>query len=222
MRLFVAGATGATGQILLPLAEAAGHTVVPHVRPSTAARSPLAQHPRAAIFDLTDAAALAEAVRGCDAVISLIGTMRKRFATGDTYESSDIATTRALVDAARSAGVPRFVLLSSVGAGGAGPYLKAKGEAERIVRESGLRWTLVRPSALATPPGAPGGTHGAREMPGVVLAAGAALAKLPGIGAWVDDWRAIPLDVACRGMLAALEKPYDNQILMGRDLWRLA
>lgn len=222
MRLFIAGATGATGQILLPLAEATGHTVVPHVRPATAARHPLRQHPRAAIFALNDAAALVEALRGSDAVISLVGTMRKRFATGDTYETSDIGTTRALVDAAKAAGVPRFVLLSSIGAGGAGPYLNAKGEAERIVRESGLRWILVRPSALATPAGAPGGTHGAREVPGIALAAGAALAKLPGLGPWIDDWRAIPLDVVCRGMLATLERSEENQILMGRDLWRLA
>jgi nucleoside-diphosphate-sugar epimerase len=222
VKLFVAGATGATGQVLLPIAEAAGHTVLPHVRPSTAARHALGKDPRAVVCELTDVPALTKALRGCDAVISLVGTMRKRFSSGDTYESSDIGTTRSLVEAARAAGVPCFVLLSSVGAGGSGAYLQAKGQAERIVRDSGLRWIIARPSALATPAGAPGGTHGRREVPAVVLGLGGLFARLPAVGPLIDDWRAIPLDVVSRGMLAALEQPGDAKLLLGRDLWRLA
>jgi nucleoside-diphosphate-sugar epimerase len=222
VKLFVAGATGATGQVLLPIAEAAGHTVVPHVRPATAARHELSKHPRAVVCELSDVPALTEALRACDAVISLVGTMRKRFSTGDTYETSDIGTTRSLVEAAKAAGVPCFVLLSSVGAGGAGPYLQAKAEAERIVRESGLRWIIARPSALATPADARGGTHGRREVPAFVLGLGGLLARLPAVGPLIDDWRAIPLDVVSRGMLAALEQPGEEQLLLGRDLWRLA
>jgi uncharacterized protein YbjT (DUF2867 family) len=76
--------------------------------------------------------------------------MRRRFASGDTYEVSDVGTTRQLVEASqRAGGVDHFVLLSSVGAGRPlGAYLRAKAEAERIVVESGLPWTILRPSAF--------------------------------------------------------------------------
>jgi uncharacterized protein YbjT (DUF2867 family) len=222
VRVFVAGATGATGAVFVPLATAAGLDLVLHVRPATAPKHPFGADPRAAIGDLADAAWLRDRLAGCDAVLSLVGTMRKRFATGDTYETSDIGTTRDLVAGARAAAVPRFLLLSSVGAGGAGPYLQAKGECERIVRESGLRWTIFRPSALVSPPDAPDGVHGRRTVPPGALAVGAALARIPVLGAAIDAVRPIPLDVLSRAFLAVLAAPRDGAILEGRALWSLA
>lgn len=222
MRIFLAGGTGATGRVFVSIATEAGLDLVLHVRPKTAETSPLGHDPRAVVFDLADADALRGAMGGCDAVVSLVGTMRKRFDAGDTYESADIGSTRQLVDAAKAAGVPRFLLLSSVGAGGAGPYLKAKGECERLVRESGLRWTIFRPSALASPPGAPEGSHGRRDVPNALVTLGGALAKLPGVGPVLDDLRPIPLDALARAMVRTLKEPHDGRILMGRDLWRLA
>jgi len=221
MVVFVAGATGATGQVLLPAAAAEGVELRLHVRPRTAARTRLAEDPRARILDLDDAAALTEALRGCDAVISLIGTMRSRFSTGDTYETADVGTTRQLVDAAKAAGVPRFLLLSSVGAGGAGAYLQMKGECERIVRESGLRCTLFRPSALASPADGAAGTHGKRWVPPGVTALTAGLRKTPGVGGLIATYGAIPIAVLARAMVRVLRDPRDGAILQGNDLWEL-
>src|SRR5436305_9844096 len=104
MRIFVAGATGATGQVFVPMATRAGHDLILHVRPQTAARSPLGADPRARIFDLADAGRLREALAGSEAVVSFVGTMRSRFGAGDTYEASDIASARQLVDGAVAAG----------------------------------------------------------------------------------------------------------------------
>jgi uncharacterized protein YbjT (DUF2867 family) len=144
-RLFVAGATGAVGSSLIPLAARAGVPLVPHVRPKSADRL---AHPDKAALELTDPG-LADAMRGCTTVVQLIGTMRKRFSSGDTYESSDVGTTRLLVEAAKRAEVDHLVLLSSVGAGRPfGAYLKAKARAEALVRESGLAFTILRPSAF--------------------------------------------------------------------------
>ncbi|MDO9280433.1 MAG: NAD(P)H-binding protein [Pseudomonadota bacterium] len=219
MVVFVAGATGATGQVLVPLASAAGFELRLHVRPATAPKSPLGADPRARIFDLGDADALREALRGCDAVISLIGTMRSRFDAGDTYASSDVGTTRALVDAARAAGVPRFLLLSSVGAGGAGPYLQMKGECEELVRSSGLGWTIFRPSALASPSAGPAGTHGKRWVPPGATALTAALRGVPGIGGLVARYGPIPIEVLARAMVRTLEAPGDGGVIEGAELW---
>ena len=145
-RLFVAGSTGATGQVLVPLAERLGLSVVPHVRP---ARAVAGVKPGAAVVDLADTPKLIEAMRGSTTVVQLIGTMRDRFAKGDTYETSDIGTTAQLIAAAKPAGVDHIVLLTSAGAGRPiGAYLKAKAKAEALVRESGIPWTIFRPSAL--------------------------------------------------------------------------
>ena len=145
-RLFVAGATGAVGQALMELALKRQVDVLAHARPKSAAK--LGDRPVAAI-ELSDPK-LVDAMRGCTTVVQLIGTMRKRFAAGDTYETSDIGTTRLLVDAAKACGtVDHLVLLSSVGAGRPmGAYLKAKAEAERLVTSSGIPFTVFRPSAF--------------------------------------------------------------------------
>jgi uncharacterized protein YbjT (DUF2867 family) len=154
--LFVAGSTGATGRTLLRLAPATV-SLLPHVRPGGKRDGGI--DPRALVFDLADAGALEAALARCTTVLQLIGTMRKRFANGDTYESSDVATTRHLALAAKRAGIDHFVLLSSVGAGRPmGAYLAAKARAEAIVRESGLPRTILRPSSFvgeghAPPPG---------------------------------------------------------------------
>jgi len=219
MRVFLAGATGATGQVFIPAAEAAGVDLVLHVRPRSADKL---RDPRARVFELDDAPALAEALRGCDAVVSLVGTMRKRFEQGDTYASADVGSTRALVAGATAAGVPRFLLLSSYGAGGAGAYLKMKGECEALVRESGLGWDIFRPSALVSPADGPKSHHGRREVPPGAMALGGLLRQLPGLRGVVDDVRPIPLTVLCRAMLVSLGGPAGNRVWEGRDLWEVA
>ncbi len=221
MRVFVAGATGATGTVFVPEATRSGFELLLHVRPQTAVRSPLAQDPRARVFELNDLAALADAMAGCDAVISFVGTMRDRFTAGDTYASSDVGSARALVEGARRAGVPRLLLLSSVGAGGAGAYLRMKGECEAIVRDSGLRYSIFRPSVLVTPEGAQAGSHGSRRAPPAFGGLLGALGALPGLGAFAEDYKPIPLDVLARAFLKVLEWPKDGAVLTGRDLWRL-
>ncbi len=222
MRIFLAGATGATGTEFIPLARARGHALRAHVRPKTAETHALGRDTDAVVCDLADAAALEAGMRGCEMVVSLVGTMRSRFGSGDTYESADIGSTRQLVAAALAVGVPRMLLLSSFGAGGAGAYLQMKGECERLVREApGLRWTIFRPSALVSAPTAEG-NHGRRELLPGLMALGGALRCLPGLRGVADDWRAIPIAVVCEAMLAVVEAPRDGEVLAGRHLWAMA
>ncbi|NOK34694.1 NAD(P)H-binding protein [Corallococcus exercitus] len=202
--LFVAGATGATGRTLMRQALAKGIAVTPHVRPKSANTEPANTWPKKAVLELADGPALVEAMKGSTTVLQLIGTMRKRFAAGDTYETSDIGTTRQLVDAAKAAGVDHFVLLTSVGAGSpVGAYLKAKAEAERIVRESGIPYTMVRPPALEGEYHAP---------PGILHALG----KLPMLG----NLKPMHLDQLAAVLLRIAERraPLDTA-LEGKRLW---
>lgn len=142
--LFVAGASGAVGKTVVRLAGAT--SVVPHYRKPPEGGAP----PGAAIFALDDRERLVASLRGATTVAQLIGTMRKRFAAGDTYESSDIGTTARLVEAAKEAGsIDHIILLSSVGAGRpTGAYLQAKAKAEAMVTASGIPFTILRPSAF--------------------------------------------------------------------------
>ncbi len=220
MKIFLAGATGATGRVFEPMATRAGHALLLHVRPQSKDKTPLGKDPRACVFDLTDPTALDAALAGCDAVVSLVGTMQKRFAKGDTYESSDIATTNALVDAAKRNGVPRFVLLSSVGAGGPGTYLKMKAECERFVIDSGLQWAIVRPSMLVSPSWAEESHHGARNSIPGANAFFTLTSHVPGLRGWSDRTRPIGLDVVSAAILDALGQNTLPGILEGDALWK--
>jgi nucleoside-diphosphate-sugar epimerase len=66
-----------------------------------------------------------------------------------------------LLEAATAAGVPRFLIISSMGAedppeddDGFGVYLRAKAEADAAVQASDREWTVVRPGRLTDEPGA--------------------------------------------------------------------
>jgi uncharacterized protein YbjT (DUF2867 family) len=205
-RLFVAGSTGATGRAIMRLAAARGlgHQVVPHLRPRGAGTRDVQPPAGAIVLDLADAGALHAALAGFTTVIQLIGTMRKRFAAGDTYESSDIGTTRQLVEAARGTSVDHIVLLSSVGAGSpSGAYLKAKAEAERLVRDSGTAYTIFRPSMFYG--------EGHRGIPG-------AKTVLAALG--VKKYEPIAVDELVAGILhTAMQRAPLGVALEGRSLW---
>lgn len=202
--LFVAGATGATGRNVVKQALARDVPLIAHVRPKSADTEPAKSWPRKAVVELARGESLAEAMKGSTTVLQLIGTMRKRFASGDTYETSDIGTTRHLVEAAKQAGVDHLVLLSSVGAGRpVGAYLKAKAEAERLVRESGIPWTVVRPPAF----------EGEYHHPPALLRT---LSKLPLLG----GLRPIHLDQLAAVLLhVAVKRAPLNTVLEGDSLW---
>jgi uncharacterized protein YbjT (DUF2867 family) len=180
-RIFVAGSTGAVGQRVVALAAARGLSLLAHARP----RPDRAAPEGAVVFALEDHAALVQALQGCTTVLQLVGTMKKRFASGDTYASSDVATTEQLVRAANEAGVDHVVLLSSVGAGRpVGAYLAAKARAEAVVRSGGVPFTIVRPSSFQ------GGGHEA--PPGL-----GAVSRVPGL----DALRPIAIDALAAALL---------------------
>jgi uncharacterized protein YbjT (DUF2867 family) len=145
-KIFIAGSSGAIGRTMVPLVPSTNTPYIAHYRPKPGRVA----KENEAIFELSDKKALEEALKGCTTIVQLIGTMKNRFSAGDTYETSDIATTQYLAEAGRNAGADHFVLLSSVGAGGTfNAYLKAKGEAERIVKKNfPSTYTIFRPSAF--------------------------------------------------------------------------
>src|SRR4051812_27084260 len=222
--VLVAGATGAVGSALVPALRSRGFAVIPHVRPKTAEKHPLGKDPEALICDLADAAKLDAAMDRVEAVVCAVGTMRRRFAAGDTYQSSDYQPVVELVESARRKPSRFFVLVSALGARPGSGYLGWKHKAEEVVRASGLPHAILRPSFLDSTKSASRPSVGLERGP-PPLAGGliGALGHLPGLRGVADDLRPIPVDALCAAIARLLERGQNrDDILTGRDLWPLA
>lgn len=98
--------------------------------------------------DITDKAAVAEAVRGADAVINLVGIL---FETGGRkFQTLHVEGATNVAEAARAAGAKRLTHISALGADadGKADYARTKGEAEAAVRAAFPGAVIVRPSIV--------------------------------------------------------------------------
>ena len=94
---------------------------------------------------------LAQLVEGADAVIHVAGVVNAPDRAG--FAAGNVEGTMAMVEAARAAGVRRFIHVSSLAAREPelSDYGWSKARAEQIVAASGLNWTAVRPPAVYGP-----------------------------------------------------------------------
>ena len=100
--------------------------------------------------DLFNAPALEVGMAGCDAVIHLIGIIMEKPSKGVTFRRMHFEGTKAVVDAAKRSGVKRYVHMSALGVrpDAVSEYHRTKYLAEQYVRDSGLDWTIIRPSLI--------------------------------------------------------------------------
>ena len=105
-----------------------------------------------AVANIHDPAQLEAFVRGADAVINLVGVLHDGRGNR-SFQSAHVELARKVVAACRSRGIGRLLHMSALASARDAPsrYLRTKGEAEAIVRESGLAWTLYRPSVVFGP-----------------------------------------------------------------------
>lgn len=99
--------------------------------------------------DVHDPATLKRLIRGCDAVVNLVGVLHDGEGKA-SFRQAHVDLARKVVEACRQTGVCRLLHMSALSADAKGPseYLRSKGEAERLVRESGLDFTIFRPSVI--------------------------------------------------------------------------
>jgi len=193
------GATGFVGRATLARLLAAGHGV------RALTRRP--QPPRDGVTwiegDLARPGALAA---GADALIHVAGVVNAPDPAG--FVAGNVTGTAAVLAAARAAGVPRFVHVSSLSA--REPQLSlygaSKHDAERLVEDSGLDWTIVRPAAVYGP--------GDLEMRDLFRAAAWGLALLPPGGTMsavhVDDLARLLVILAGRSAPSVLYEVDDG------------
>ena len=141
------GATGFVGGATMRDAVAAGW----HVRALTRRPQPERAGVTWIMGALDQAASLAEMAAGSDVVMHIAGVVN--VPTRAAFEAGNATATANVVDAARGAGVTRFVHVSSLAARepGISNYGWSKERAEAVVQDSGLDWTIVRPPAVFGP-----------------------------------------------------------------------
>lgn len=164
MDITIFGATGRTGQVLLPAALVAGHTVTALVRDPSRIR---VQHDCLKVLpgSLEDEEQVRQAIAGSRAVISVLGPSRNR----PVYEIW--AATARIIAAMQDTGARRLIVTSGAGVRDAydapGAFDRLMGNLVRLlaehvyedmrrsvdeVRRSSLDWTIVRVPMLTNGP----------------------------------------------------------------------
>ena len=178
--VLVAGATSSSGVELVKVLRERGYEVFAMVRASsnTAQIDSLGLGKVMADAMQPDEVTAALASRHFDAVISLLGTSSRDLPARtnpimgllagptpmDPNKRPDFIGNRNVIDAAKAAGVSRFVLVTVIGAGNSGEavppgarrghstVIPLKTQAEDHLRASGLEWTIIRPGGLGKQP----------------------------------------------------------------------
>lgn len=207
MILAVTGGTGFVGGHLLRLAVAGGHRVRALTR--------RAQPGQAGVTwvggDLIDPRDLCE---GADAIIHLAGVINAPDPAG--FFEGNVAGTATMIAAARAAGCGRFVHVSSLAARepGLSAYGASKAASERLVEDSHLDWSIVRPPGVYGP--------GDRETLALFQLATRGLALIPSDGRVsmieVTDLSRALLALAAAAATRATHEISDGHPLSHREL----
>ncbi len=148
MNILVAGGTGFIGTNLCAELVDRGHEV------TALSRRPDDDVPEGVETTMGDVSAydsIADPVADHEAVINLVSLSPLYQPTGGAdHETVHLGGTENLVRAAEDGDTDRFLQMSALGADphGETAYIRAKGRAEAVVRESDLEWTIVRPSVV--------------------------------------------------------------------------
>jgi uncharacterized protein YbjT (DUF2867 family) len=189
--LAVTGGTGFVGSHLLRLALEQGYDV----RALTRGWKPPEDEIAWVDGALDRPESLLKLCTGADAVIHLAGAINAP--SRAAFDAVNAGGTANMIDAARKAGVRRFVHVSSLAA--REPELSAYGssklKSERLVAASPLEWTIVRPPAVYGP--------GDRETFELFRMARRGIVPLPPRG----RFSVIHAEDLCRLLLAILDEP---------------
>jgi ligand-binding SRPBCC domain-containing protein len=158
LNVAVAGGTGFVGGGIAQELFERGHRVVVLSRQGGEGRGPLpdAVEMRPADATSDDTNALATSLEGMDALVIALAFQNSPIEAprkGQTFEAVDAAGTEHLVAAAAVAGVKRLVYLSGAGAAPDAKrhWFRAKWRAETAVRNSGISFTIIRPTWVFGP-----------------------------------------------------------------------
>lgn len=151
----VLGGSGFVGTHLCSSLARAGHRITVLTREVDRARH-LRVLPAVSVVrcNVHDPESLADAMRGHDAVINLVGILNESGRGGAGFRAAHSDLARKVVAACHRSHIDRLLHMSGLNADadhGPSHYLRSKGEAERIVRDEGgpdFKWTIFQPSVI--------------------------------------------------------------------------
>lgn len=134
--ILVTGATGKIGQHVVASLKAKSAAFTALARSDASAKALAAEGAATVRGDLTDTASLKSALRGVEKLFLLSSAPR--------FDAVEIAA----VETAKASGVKQVVKISALGAqaDATSPLLRAHAHAERALEDSGLAFTILRPS----------------------------------------------------------------------------
>jgi NADH dehydrogenase len=146
MKVYVTGGTGFVGSHLAHKLIWAGHEVTLGGL-STEGVIDLPEDAEVEQIDVTDRESLD--FSGHDAVIHLVG-LSPLFKPEVPYHNIHVEGTENVMEACEEADINRYIHMSALGADAEGDteYLRTKGEAQTLVENSDLDWTVFRPSVI--------------------------------------------------------------------------
>ena len=147
-RVCIIGGSGFVGRAIVGQLIGAGHQVTVACRHPERARDLLVKGAELAQADVTDGRGLEAAITGHDVVIYLVGLL---FEKGrQNFVAAHVDGVARVLETCKEAGVKQYLHMSALGAGrvAGSDYAETKAAAETLVTESGLDWTIFRPSII--------------------------------------------------------------------------
>ena len=150
MKIFITGGTGFVGSVVTEKIKSSGASVTLLER-----NKKKISHLKELGFEVFEGTLEEkDAVNGFlsankfDAVINLIGIIRS--IPGFSFQKVHVDYVSTLLDLAKENGIERFIHMSALGAAedSDSEYFSTKYEGESLVRDSGLKWTVFRPSLI--------------------------------------------------------------------------
>jgi uncharacterized protein YbjT (DUF2867 family) len=142
--VFVTGGTGFMGRNLIMELVRRGYTIKALVRHGSEHKLP---HGCKVISgDALDKGSFVAQIPPAETFVQLVGVAHPNPAKKAEFRAVDLGSARAAIEAAREAGVSHFVYVSVAQPGPVMKfYVEVRAEAERIIRDSGLNATILRP-----------------------------------------------------------------------------
>jgi uncharacterized protein YbjT (DUF2867 family) len=149
--ILVTGANGFVGRNLVKRLRQEGVAIRAVVRIPAKAQALAEMGAEVVPGDVNDPPSLTAAARGCDRVAHLVGIIQE--GRGFTFRSIHVEGTRNVLDAAKQAGAKHVFYQSALGTreGAKSEYHRTKWEAEKLVKASGMPYTILRPSLIYGP-----------------------------------------------------------------------
>ena len=142
--IFITGGTGYVGRHLIPRLLDKGHTVRALVREGSQGKLP--EGCTALLGNPLDRGSFAHLVAPSDTFVQLVGVPRPSPSKAREFREIDLESVRASVPAAVEAGIEHFVYVSvAQPAPIMRAYIEVRAEGERLIRESGMTATILRP-----------------------------------------------------------------------------